>query len=729
MRFSMVGGAGFIVDSAVLLVLTEWLGLGPFIGRIPSFLAAATATWWLNRSWTFQQSSQKPMPLQWLQYLFAMKAGAAINLLVYSVALTVSDTIYSFPVLGVAIGSVAGLAINYSLAARLVFKEEACIPARSEAGKPFDERIVWALVSSMPILFGLFSILRGQDRNWDLLNYHLYVPHAWLEGRHSIDLAAAQMQSYFPPLIDLPYYLAIQALPGPLVAFLFGFVHALIFIPLYVIARHFVAARLAFLLSLAGCLSTAWLSGLGTTMGDNLAAFGVILSISLLLPILRGDDYRPAHPEIWLLGAGLSLGVFVGLKITNGIFAAALITAFALSCRGRIITRLKYVLILGMAALVGLLAGVAYWFHFLWTEFGNPLFPQFNQFFQAPLASATGIADQQRLPGSLTQALSWPLKLVTDPDHFSEVGQRSIVWLLLTIGLLGFMFRQFVAVVTNATQPAIDQQTRFLLLFLFIGFVFWIFTFSIFRYLVVLELLAPLALWVVIHKAAGVRISRYINPPLLGLLFLAALVGLKSWGHTGFDSPSIAVEVPELADPGERIIVLVGDQPQAWRLPWWPADVRFMGLATNFPESEQFRVEAMRRLQSKKGPHFAMIPAFAPRGQDRLGRVNDWLALREISATGKLCEFLQGVAQDRNLAMEMVPSFVVVQSRPICQFQSLDQAQYIDLANQNQRIAEQNEQLIRPYGLFFKFETCESFESRIGQLQLPYQLCQLGLSE
>jgi hypothetical protein len=33
----------------------------------------------------------------------------------------------------------------------------------------------------------------GLDSNWDLRNYHLYNPHAWLTGRMAIDIAPAQL--------------------------------------------------------------------------------------------------------------------------------------------------------------------------------------------------------------------------------------------------------------------------------------------------------------------------------------------------------------------------------------------------------------------------------------------------------------------------------------------------------------------------------------------------------
>lgn len=56
------------------------------------------------------------------------------------------------------------------------------------------------------VLFGILSVMLGQDANWDLRNYHLYNAYAWLNDRLETDLAPAQMQSYFVPVLDVPYY-------------------------------------------------------------------------------------------------------------------------------------------------------------------------------------------------------------------------------------------------------------------------------------------------------------------------------------------------------------------------------------------------------------------------------------------------------------------------------------------------------------------------------------------
>ena len=75
------------------------------------------------------------------------------------------------------------------------------------------------------LLFGGFaSLLRGVDTNWDLRNYHFYNPWAWLNGRLIFDYAPAQVQSYYSPLLDLPFFALVQAhLPAFAITFLMGF--------------------------------------------------------------------------------------------------------------------------------------------------------------------------------------------------------------------------------------------------------------------------------------------------------------------------------------------------------------------------------------------------------------------------------------------------------------------------------------------------------------------------
>lgn len=120
--FCAIGTLGFLVDVAVLYAIAPLVGW--MAGRVGSFLAAATATWWFNRRFTFVEGAARagaPAATQYLRYLVSMLGGAAVNYAAYAATLMLVAHPHA-PALGVAIGSIAGLGINFLSARFLVFR-------------------------------------------------------------------------------------------------------------------------------------------------------------------------------------------------------------------------------------------------------------------------------------------------------------------------------------------------------------------------------------------------------------------------------------------------------------------------------------------------------------------------------------------------------------------------------------------------------------------------------
>src|SRR5215470_6405001 len=99
LRFGIVGGIGFLVDAGLLHLMLK-LGLGYYGGRLISFLAAATATWILNRSFTFRRETPSAIhsdPLhpmgEWLAYLGLMVIGGVVNYGTYALAIELSEPV------------------------------------------------------------------------------------------------------------------------------------------------------------------------------------------------------------------------------------------------------------------------------------------------------------------------------------------------------------------------------------------------------------------------------------------------------------------------------------------------------------------------------------------------------------------------------------------------------------------------------------------------------------
>jgi len=118
-RFGLVGGLGFLVDVAILYPVAR-LGAGWILGRMCSWLGAATFTWAANRRFTFAVG-QRPSVREWLAYLLANSIGGLVNGGVYVALLFAWPLVAALPVLGVAAGSVAGLLVNFTLSAKVVF--------------------------------------------------------------------------------------------------------------------------------------------------------------------------------------------------------------------------------------------------------------------------------------------------------------------------------------------------------------------------------------------------------------------------------------------------------------------------------------------------------------------------------------------------------------------------------------------------------------------------------
>lgn len=120
--FCVAGALGFLVDASVVSLLVNVLDWNPYLGRLVSFLCAVVATFVFNRRYTFGRTSSKPLWRQWSEYLLAMTGGFAVNYGAYAVLVHQLALVREWPVLGVAAGSVLGLAVNFVSARYWVFR-------------------------------------------------------------------------------------------------------------------------------------------------------------------------------------------------------------------------------------------------------------------------------------------------------------------------------------------------------------------------------------------------------------------------------------------------------------------------------------------------------------------------------------------------------------------------------------------------------------------------------
>jgi putative flippase GtrA len=121
LRFGIAGVLGFVVDAGMLYLALK-LGLGPYAGRAVSFFCAVFVTWQFNRRFTFERNTTRSVWREWNEYLLAMAFGGACNYGAYAVAIKFLPAGALTPLLAVALGSIAGMFVNFISAKVWVFR-------------------------------------------------------------------------------------------------------------------------------------------------------------------------------------------------------------------------------------------------------------------------------------------------------------------------------------------------------------------------------------------------------------------------------------------------------------------------------------------------------------------------------------------------------------------------------------------------------------------------------
>jgi hypothetical protein len=481
-----------------------------------------------------------------------------------------------------------------------------------------NSRLRWAVVLGSPLAFGVWSLLAGQDTNWDLRNYHWYNGYALLNGRAELDAAPAGLQTYFSPLVDLLWYGLGQWLPGRGVGFIIGAVQSANFVLLYLLGLRLLPVETpverelaALLVAVTGVCGAAVTTEIGTTMNDAVVSIGVLFSLLLVVrwwPTLMGGPRRDAI--LRAMAAGLTVGVAFSSKATMGTFAAGLAAGFLVApCPMRRRMTLAGGYAAGVAVASAILLGP--WLGHVWQQTGNPIFPYLNGFFRSPLASLEiGWFNWER-PRSVIDVLLFPLRFIGFgprvmelPFHDYRVAMTYVVVPALLVLAAALKARR------PAAPPTADGYLFFSML---LAYGCWMAAFSYYRYLVPLEMLAPLLIALAILRVPAPRPAQRAAVALAMVLLLvtshAADYGRASWGDH-----FVAVKTPALARPDASVVLLLG-QPTAFVVPSFPPSVRFLQLTPNFALSEDPALPWHRLMQARIDAHHGDLHAILI-GQD-----------------------------------------------------------------------------------------------------------------
>jgi putative flippase GtrA len=121
-KFGLVGCAGYCVDAGVLYLALYALGMSYYSGRIVSYALAASSTWYMNRRFTFADSRHDNRLREWARFVMLNLGGGIVNYAIYAAYVREHGGSSATPAIGVALGSLAGMFVNFYLSSWFVFK-------------------------------------------------------------------------------------------------------------------------------------------------------------------------------------------------------------------------------------------------------------------------------------------------------------------------------------------------------------------------------------------------------------------------------------------------------------------------------------------------------------------------------------------------------------------------------------------------------------------------------
>lgn len=436
-------------------------------------------------------------------------------------------------------------------------------------------RTEWVFLLAVILAWGLFAVALGKDAGWDFLNYHWYDAYAFLNGRMGFDVAVAHHATYYNPLIHVPFYLLATLTTSWVAVFYLGALQGLNAIPLYWMSRCALAPTGprwgAVALTLIGMTGSTAVSMMRKTSYDQSLLSTLVLSGLAIVIVDRESLHAPTRTAARLAGlAGLLVGIAVGLKLAEAPFALGIALALVVPA-GTIPTRILRLTAGAVGGLLGVLLAGGFWFLILAHRTGNPLFPFFNDLMHSPLIGSGSFRDARFLPHGVWQVLSFPLRFAVDYRVADDVQFRDlrVPFLYLLIPLVGLLW----ALKRRARAPLVWPEVA-LILFAFAAasYAGWLSQLAVYRYLVALEMLAPL----VITAAVGLlpmSIRARLGVTALLLITSAAAGHYAPGPYVALGDPYVKISGLLLPHPGQTMILMTGYEPMAYLIPSLPHEI------------------------------------------------------------------------------------------------------------------------------------------------------------
>lgn len=426
------------------------------------------------------------------------------------------------------------------------------------------------LLLAFLMISGILTLSLGQDKSIELQLYHYFNVHSFLTHRMSQDIVPCGIQSYFNPILDIPYYLLSKYLNNypRIFVFLQGFWGGILMFLIYKITDFIfkkpgIEKTFFILFSIiVGTSGWVYILELGTCLDDLQVSIFSLLTLYILLKTIFKPASKKRTSLIFL--AGLSLGIGVGLKLTICIFATAFLLTLLFLYK-KISSPIKTIFYFLLGCSIGFLIIDGHWLYTVYSQFKNPVFPFLNNFFKSEYTMTSNYIDSRFRPQTLFEWLFfYPLlcpcsnKSIADLQPF--IDHR---YILSFISVIIFWLIYFVSKFNaNKINKQLDiyiegDHSCFIFLFITFSYMIWLKVFSILRYILTIEILTGIILSIFILYLLVLFKKKFIY---ICILILLAIFLLRTTTYQQMKKPigPKLFEVQDLHIPDGSVVFLCG---------------------------------------------------------------------------------------------------------------------------------------------------------------------------
>ena len=271
---------------------------------------------------------------------------------------------------------------------------------------------------------------------------------------------------------------------------------------------------------------------------------------------------------------------------------------------------------------IPLVAGTAIaggpWLWEQWTQLQNPVFPYGNMWIKSPWWGQYEVMGRPYGPHHLVEWLEFPFRMWSPKPFFvaetDYLDARFPVLYGLALAALAVWTTQGLRAhhVGPATTPAVAgpftaMAWRVVGLFFVLAFVLWTEQFSIYRYLVPLEMLTGALIVALLFHLLRPGYAL----PAAAVLAVALVASTKApdWWHLEFEDRTTWFDVKVPPVEPNALVLLTSDGPMAYTLPFFPKDARFLGVNNSIsdPQRDTLMEKTIKRaIADHKGPLYTL---------------------------------------------------------------------------------------------------------------------------